>query len=102
MPFLSLIVAAGGQSRRLATGGNKVYLPLGGKPVLAYSLSVAEASPLVDEVIIVTRPEDIPLGRQVVAAGPYRKVRQIVAGGRERQESIAAGLKAAAPAAEMV
>ncbi|CEP66685.1 2-C-methyl-D-erythritol 4-phosphate cytidylyltransferase [Moorella glycerini] len=102
MPFLSLIVAAAGQGRRLGSGSNKVFLPLGDKPILAHILAVAEASPLVDEVIVVTRPEDIPLCHQVVTGGPYRKVRQIVTGGRERQDSIAAGLKAVAPAAEWV
>ncbi|WP_406677347.1 2-C-methyl-D-erythritol 4-phosphate cytidylyltransferase [Moorella sp. ACPs] len=102
MPFLSLIVAAAGQGRRLGAGSNKVFLPLGGKPILAHTLAVAEASPLVDEVIVVTRPEDIPLCHRVVATGPYRKVRQIVAGGKERQDSIAAGLKAVAPGTEWV
>lgn len=102
MPFLSLIVAAAGQGRRLGAGSNKVFLPLGDKPILAHTLAVAEASPMVDEVIVVTRPEDIPMCHQVVTAGPYRKVRQIVAGGKERQDSIAAGLKAVAPVAEWV
>jgi 2-C-methyl-D-erythritol 4-phosphate cytidylyltransferase len=99
---LSLIVAAAGQGRRLGAGSNKVFLPLGDKPILAHTLAVAEASPMVDEVIVVTRPEDIPMCHQVVTAGPYRKVRQIVAGGKERQDSIAAGLKAVAPVAEWV
>nr|WP_277998768.1 2-C-methyl-D-erythritol 4-phosphate cytidylyltransferase [Moorella sulfitireducens] len=99
---MSLIVAAAGQGRRLGAGSNKVFLPLGGKPLLAYILAVAEASSLVDEVIVVTRPEDISLCRQVVNAAPYLKVRQIVGGGKERQDSIAAGLKAIAPGAEWV
>ncbi|GEA14427.1 2-C-methyl-D-erythritol 4-phosphate cytidylyltransferase [Moorella sp. E308F] len=99
---MSLIVAAAGQGRRLGAGSNKVFLPLGDKPILAHTLAVAEASPMVDEVIVVTRPEDIPMCHQVVTAGPYRKVRQIVAGGKERQDSIAAGLKAVAPVAEWV
>ncbi|WP_338824378.1 2-C-methyl-D-erythritol 4-phosphate cytidylyltransferase [Neomoorella humiferrea] len=102
MPFLSFIIAAAGQGRRMGAGGNKVYMPLGDKPVLAYSLAVVEASPLVDEVIIVTRGEDIRLCREIVAAGPFRKVKEIVAGGEERQDSVAAGLKAVAPPAEWV
>lgn len=102
MPFLSLIIAAAGQGRRLGCGDNKVFLPLAGKAMLAYSLAVAGSSPLVDEIIIVTRPGDIPRCRQIAASGGGNKVRAIVAGGAERQDSIAAALKAVAPAAEWV
>ncbi|OIQ54037.1 2-C-methyl-D-erythritol 4-phosphate cytidylyltransferase [Neomoorella thermoacetica] len=102
MPFLSMIIAAAGRGRRLGREVNKVFLPLAGKPMLAYSLAVAAASPLVDEIIIVTRPDDIPLCRQVVAGEGASKVKAIVAGGAERQDSIAEGLKAVARAAEWV
>ncbi|AOQ25461.1 2-C-methyl-D-erythritol 4-phosphate cytidylyltransferase [Moorella thermoacetica] len=102
MPFLSMIIAAAGRGRRLGREVNKVFLPLAGKPMLAYSLAVAVASPLVDEIIIVTRPDDIPLCRQVVAGEGAGKVKAIVAGGAERQDSIAEGLKAVARAAEWV
>lgn len=70
--------------------------------MLAYSLSVAVASPLVNEVIIVTRPDDITLCRQVVAGEGTGKIKAIVAGGDERQDSIAQGLKEVAPVAEWV
>ncbi|WP_053095289.1 2-C-methyl-D-erythritol 4-phosphate cytidylyltransferase [Neomoorella thermoacetica] len=97
-----MIIAAAGRGRRLGREVNKVFLPLAGKPMLAYSLAVAVASPLVDEIIIVTRPDDIPLCRQVVAGEGAGKVKAIVAGGAERQDSIAEGLKAVARAAEWV
>ncbi|OIQ59088.1 2-C-methyl-D-erythritol 4-phosphate cytidylyltransferase [Moorella thermoacetica] len=102
MPFLSMIIAAAGSGRRLGSEVNKVFLLLAGKPMLAYSLAVAAASSLVDEIIIVTRPDDIPLCRQVVAGEGTGKVKAIVAGGAERQDSIANGLKAVARAAEWV
>lgn len=94
MPFLSLIVAAAGQGKRLGTGGNKVYLTLQNKPILVYTLEVAEASSLIDEVVIVTRSEDIPHCKQIVTDRMYRKVKVIIPGGAERQDSILAGLKA--------
>ena len=102
MSFLSLIVAAAGRGKRLGTGYNKVYLPLQGKPMLAYTLAVAEASALVDEAVIVTRPEDICRCRQILASGKYSKVRHIVPGGAERQDSIAAALKSVSSKAEWV
>jgi len=99
---LSLIIAAAGQGKRLGRGVNKVFLPLAGKPILAYSLAAAAASPLVNEIVVVTRPEDIPRCRQVAAGAGGGKVRAIVAGGTERQDSIVQALQAVAPAAEWV
>jgi len=99
---LSLLVAAAGQGRRLGRGGNKVFLPLGDKVMLAWTLEAAETSALVNEVIVVTGEEDIPRCRQLVSSGPYPKVKQVLPGGRERQDSIAAGLKALSPAAAWV
>jgi len=91
---LGFIIAAAGQGRRLGAGYNKVFLPLGDKPVIAYSLSVAETSALVDEVVVVTRPEEKSLCERIVAEGNYRKVKEIVPGGRERQDSVFAGINA--------
>jgi 2-C-methyl-D-erythritol 4-phosphate cytidylyltransferase len=91
--FLSLIVAAAGQGKRLGTGDNKVFLSLQDRPLLAYTLAVAETSALVDEVVVVTRADDIHRCRQLVNGSGYAKVRHIVPGGAERQDSIAAGLK---------
>jgi len=102
MSFLSLIVAAAGQGKRLGAGDNKVFLTLQNKPVLAYVLAVAELSPLINEVLVVTRPEDITRCKQVVTRGEYRKVREIIPGGAERQDSIFAGLKAIPATADWV
>ncbi|MDK2821556.1 MAG: 2-C-methyl-D-erythritol 4-phosphate cytidylyltransferase [Clostridia bacterium] len=102
MSFLSFIVAAAGQGKRLGAGSNKVFLPLGDKPMINYTLEVAQESPLVNEIIIVTRSEDISLCERLVRDGGYHKVKDIISGGEERQESISKGLKSVSPAAELV
>jgi len=101
MPFLTALVAAAGQGRRLGLGYNKAFLHLKGRPLLSYSLEVLERSPLVQAVVVVTTPEDVGkcwdiIGRQ------YAKRVQVVEGGEERQDSVNEGLKALPAETEFV
>lgn len=73
----------------------KQYMLLQEKPVLYYSLKAFEDS-AVDEVVLVTSPEEIQYCREeVVERYRLTKVKQIVAGGAERYHSVYAGLCAA-------
>jgi 2-C-methyl-D-erythritol 4-phosphate cytidylyltransferase len=69
---------------------------LGGRPVLRWTLDVLEATPAVRGVVVVVPTEDVDPWRRRLAR--CRKVRAVVAGGAERQESVARGL-AMVPAA---
>jgi len=71
----------------------KQYLPLLGKPVLAYTLDVFEACSEIEEIIVVIHPhhEDLFL-RQVFKRYHYEKVRKYVFGGKRRQDSVYRGL----------
>jgi 2-C-methyl-D-erythritol 4-phosphate cytidylyltransferase/2-C-methyl-D-erythritol 2,4-cyclodiphosphate synthase len=73
----------------------KQYLPLDGKPILAHTLSVFQSSPDIDEIILVAPEADIQMIRQVIIE-PYRisKVRHVLAGGEQRQDSVRNGLDA--------
>jgi len=53
---LAVIVVAAGMGKRMGAGINKVYLQLGGRPVLAYSLDTMEECKLVEEVVVVVAP----------------------------------------------
>ncbi len=102
MSFLSLIIAAAGQGKRLGAGGNKIFVTLQNKPLLTYTLDVAQASSLVREVVVVTRPGDISGCERIVTKGKYGKVKTIIPGGVERQDSISAGLRAVTGTAQWV
>lgn len=102
MSFLSMIVAAAGRSERFGVGDNKVFLSLGSKPILAYTLDMVEESPAVQEVVVVTREEDLERCTRLVQERGYGKIKKIVPGGEERQDSIAAGLGEIAMEAELV
>lgn len=98
-PKLGVLVAAAGQSLRMGTELNKQFLPLGGRPVLAWSLEFFERHPAVDAIVVVCREDELEYcRREVLEPGGYRKVTALVAGGDQRQDSVWAGLQALPPA----
>jgi len=93
--FISAIIVAAGKGRRMGTKLNKVFLKLNGKPVLYYTLNVFEKLLELNEIVLVVSNEDIDYcRREIVDKYSFKKVRRIVAGGMERQESVFNGLKA--------
>jgi 2-C-methyl-D-erythritol 4-phosphate cytidylyltransferase len=76
-------------------GRKKQGLPLRGRPVLRWTLDVLEASAAIRGVVVAVPAEDVAAWRRRLRG--CRKVRAVVAGGAERQESVARGL-AAVPA----
>jgi 2-C-methyl-D-erythritol 4-phosphate cytidylyltransferase len=77
-------------------GRKKQDIRLGGRPLLRWTLDVFERAPEIAGVVVAVPPEDVGAWRRRL--GGCRKVRAVVPGGRERQESVARGL-AAVPAA---
>lgn len=82
------IVLAGGSGSRMGADRNKVLLTLRGEPVIARA--VKAFSGLVDGVILVSRPEDIPCMQDVMKATQLPVA--IVSGGDTRQASVWNGL----------
>ncbi len=76
-------------------GLDKLIAPIGGRPLLAWTLEAIAAAPLVERIVIVTAPERVADLR----AAPWlpERVVAVVAGGERRQVSVAAGLAALAP-----
>ena len=87
------IVLAAGAGKRMQSEVKKQFLLIKDKPVVYYSLKAFEES-FVDEIVLVTSEDDIELCRQeIVEQYGFTKVKQIVAGGKERYHSVAAGLE---------
>ena len=86
----AVIVAAGSASRM--KGIDKILTPLAGEPVLSRTLAAFQECDAVAEIVIVTRTDLILAVTDLSKAFP--KVRAVVAGGKTRQASVAAGLGA--------
>ncbi len=79
----------------MGAGAKKNYLPLLNKPVITYTLQAFEASPLVRSIVVVVCPGDEESFRQdIVLRHGITKVSKIIAGGAERQSSVANALRA--------
>ncbi len=90
MKTATAVLVAAGASRRM--GFDKLRVLLDGRPVLQHSLEAFDAHPLIQELVLVTGPDD-SLARRL-AAGCRKPVR-LVRGGATRAESAAAGVRAA-------
>src|ERR1039457_5655324 len=89
------LIPAAGMGKRMGASINKQYLQLDGLPIVARTISVFEESPLIEAIYLVIPADEIPYCREhVVASCGFRKVVEIVPGGRERQNSVMNGLYA--------
>lgn len=90
------IVLAGGNGSRMKSKVKKQYLRMGDYPVLWYSLSALEKSSRIDEVILVCgKGEQQQCRLLFVDTYGFRKIADVVEGGKERYHSVYEGLKAA-------
>ena len=100
---VAAIIPAAGQGKRMGGGTVKQFLPLLGKPVLAHTLAAFEAAACITDVVLVVGDELVDACRNdIVAQYGFHKVRGIVAGGRERQDSVFNGLRSLGPGYELV
>ena len=94
MKVIALIPAAG-SGKRMQAGINKQYLQIGGMPIVGRTIAVFEEMPFVDDIYVITPEQEIPFCRiEVVERYGFSKVRAIVPGGKERQNSVLNGLRA--------
>lgn len=89
------IIVAAGKSRRMNSAVSKQFIFIGGKPILAHTLDAFEKSSLIDRIVLVINESDIEKCKKIIINKyRYKKIREIVAGGEERQYSVLNGLKA--------
>ncbi len=90
-----VIILASGLGTRMKTRKNKVFLQIGKKPILFHTISCFENSSVVNKIIITSKEDEIENIKKIVQRAGFGKVTDIVAGGRERQESAMIGLEKA-------
>lgn len=88
------IVLAAGQGVRMRADMPKQYLLLDGKPILYYSLQAFEDSEVDEVVLVVGKGEEEYCQKEIVEKYGLQKVSKIIQGGKERSDSVFAGLLA--------
>ena len=87
------IVLAAGQGKRMHSKIQKQLLEIGGKPILYYSMECFQKSPLIQDIILVTGEDMISYCQsEIVEKYGFTKVCKVTAGGKERYDSVYAGL----------
>ena len=89
------VIVSAGKGHRFMEGKKKQFHFLEGKPVLAHTLDKFETCPLIRSIILVVGQEDMDYClKEVVEKFEFKKVSQIVPGGKRRQESVKNGIDA--------
>ena len=81
------IILAGGRGIRLNAAAPKQFLPLGGRPVILWSLETFNAIKEIDHILVVVPADCMSLTEQLLASRSIDKILKIIPGGITRQES---------------
>src|SRR5206468_12025626 len=98
----SAIIVAAGKGTRMGPNVDKLFLSLNGMPVVAHTWQRFEQTSSIDEIVIVIRHEMESSFRELAEKFQFRKSFRLVAGGKERQDSVWNGLISLSPGAEIV
>lgn len=89
------IILAGGKGSRMGQPINKQYLNINGYPILYYTLKAFTKCHCIDDIIVVVAEGEIDYCREeVIEKYNFTKVKDVVIGGKDRQDSVLNGLKA--------
>ena len=97
---MHLLIAAAGSGRRMGAGGNKLLIPLAGRPILAWTLEAAISADQITWIGIVGQKVDQQAINLLMRNCP--KPIHWIEGGQTRQESIKRGLAGLPAEAEFV
>lgn len=89
------IILAAGKGKRMKADKNKQFLQIKGKPILYHTLNAFSLCNEIDEIVLVAAKEEIDYcEKEIVKKYNFYKVKYIVEGGKERQDSVLNGLLA--------
>jgi 2-C-methyl-D-erythritol 4-phosphate cytidylyltransferase len=103
MSKVTVLIPAAGMGKRMGMTMAKQFLPLGDKPMLAHTLLAFQRCSVVDEIVPILSEEDIETClADIIEHYHITKVKTLVVGGKERQDSVYNGLQKLAKDAAVV
>src|SRR4051812_9538755 len=88
------VVLAGGTGTRVGLDLPKQLIKIAGKPIIEHTIAALQASPLVDEILVMMTPGHLDPVRDIVRGGAYPKVTRILEGAGTRNDTTRAALEA--------
>ncbi|MCX7724306.1 MAG: 2-C-methyl-D-erythritol 4-phosphate cytidylyltransferase [Thermodesulfovibrio sp.] len=89
----AVIIVAAGQGKRFGSP-DKVFVEINNKPVIMFSIQVFESIDFINDIWIVTRKDAFEKTEKIIQSFKNQKIKGIIEGGRERQDSVYNALKA--------
>lgn len=86
------IILAGGTGTRVGAGMPKQFIPVNGKPILAYTLEIFQANPNIDAIEVVCHRDWLDEAKQICSKYSIDKMRWLCIGGNTFQESTINGI----------
>jgi 2-C-methyl-D-erythritol 4-phosphate cytidylyltransferase len=100
--MVSAIIVAAGKGTRMGPQVDKLFLELGGCPIVAHTWRRFDEAECVGELLLVVREGMQAAFAELAEKHRFRKKFALVAGGKERQDSVWNGLEALSPGTEIV
>ncbi len=82
------IIPSGGSGKRTNADMPKQYIRFNGKELIAFTLEKFQNCELIDEIVIAAKPEFFGLLKEICEKYGITKLKKIVEGGKERQDSV--------------
>ena len=92
--MITAIIVGAGKSARMNSSLNKLLMTLLDKPVICETIEKFENSDIVSQIILVLNDDNKDQIASLAEKYGYKKIKKIVLGGRERQDSVWQGIKA--------
>lgn len=88
------LIAAAGFGKRMNAKISKLFIPIFGKPILAYTIEKFEQCNFIEKIyLIVNQEEGDFYSKDIILKYNFSKVQELIAGGETRQDSVYNGLK---------
>jgi 2-C-methyl-D-erythritol 4-phosphate cytidylyltransferase len=100
--MISAIILAGGSSRRMGEGVDKLMIVVEETPLLTFPLLTFQQCEEVNEIVLVARDDRKSTYEALASKNKISKLTKIVGAGAERQDSVWNGLQAVSPKSEIV
>ena len=88
---LGVVIVAAGTSQRMV-GINKLFAPLSGRPLVAWSVDTCQERSLIQQIVLVLNDKDLARGQKLKLKRGWSKV-TLCPGGARRQDSVKQGLR---------
>jgi len=97
------VITAAGKGTRLKGNISKQFMDIYGKPILAHTITAFQNSSTIEEIYI-SVPQDYKelCQKDIIEKYSFNKVKKLVIGGRNRQESVYNALKELPPFTKLV